>query len=301
ATVVLVIGAQNIGKRMTCQEFIGNLEGLDSGQDFPRDLLKALRASIRSADRLQWPPPAEPATPLNALSKPFLDLVPDPGAATHKQGLLVRKTHADIDGRRTPKGRRGWKAFTAALRGMVLYLHKAGVAPHPKPGNCPPGPLPTSQLQLHHFHTHHHRHFDYQHQHHKLSSPLPPRSHEEMESWIFRINVVAAEFSSPPFPAATASTKRFSRPLLPSMATKLPPEEQMRCHADRLAALCAELAQHQEARPDRRSRSKEQHEHRLRETYLLLEKTRYETYLRLLRHKIAAGTDDLAVVEAALG
>ncbi|GAA6105428.1 PH and SEC7 domain-containing protein 3 isoform X8 [Tachysurus ichikawai] len=31
---------QNIGKKMTCQEFINNLDGLNAGQDFPRDLLK---------------------------------------------------------------------------------------------------------------------------------------------------------------------------------------------------------------------------------------------------------------------
>ena len=31
---------QNIGKKMTCQEFINNLEGLDEGQDFPKDVLK---------------------------------------------------------------------------------------------------------------------------------------------------------------------------------------------------------------------------------------------------------------------
>uniref|UniRef100_A0ACB8F818 Uncharacterized protein n=1 Tax=Sphaerodactylus townsendi TaxID=933632 RepID=A0ACB8F818_9SAUR len=30
----------NIGKRMSCSDFIGNLEGLNGGSDFPRDLLK---------------------------------------------------------------------------------------------------------------------------------------------------------------------------------------------------------------------------------------------------------------------
>ncbi|GAA6100570.1 PH and SEC7 domain-containing protein 1 isoform X1 [Tachysurus ichikawai] len=31
---------QNIGKRMSCTQFIGNLEGLNNGQDFPKELLK---------------------------------------------------------------------------------------------------------------------------------------------------------------------------------------------------------------------------------------------------------------------
>ncbi|CDQ76408.1 unnamed protein product [Oncorhynchus mykiss] len=43
----------NIGKKMTCQEFINNLEGLNGGQDFPRELLKALHNSIKN-DKLEW-------------------------------------------------------------------------------------------------------------------------------------------------------------------------------------------------------------------------------------------------------
>lgn len=31
---------QNIGKRMSFAQFIGNLEGLNGGHDFPKDLLK---------------------------------------------------------------------------------------------------------------------------------------------------------------------------------------------------------------------------------------------------------------------
>ena len=42
-----------------------------------------------------------------------------------------------------------------------------------------------------------------------------------MHSWITRINVVAAMFSAPPFPAAIGSQKKFSRPLLPSSCTRL--------------------------------------------------------------------------------
>lgn len=42
-----------------------------------------------------------------------------------------------------------------------------------------------------------------------------------MQSWITRINTVAAMFSSPPFPAAIGSQKKFSRPLLPGTMSKL--------------------------------------------------------------------------------
>lgn len=47
------------------------------------------------------------------------------------------------------------------------------------------------------------------------------RNPEQMHSWITRINVVAAMFSAPPFPAAIGSQKKFSRPLLPSSCTRL--------------------------------------------------------------------------------
>lgn len=56
-----------------------------------------------------------------------------------------------------------------------------------------------------------------------------------MQSWITRINVVAAMFSAPPFPAAVSSQRKFSRPLLPSAATRLsqvPPALSTWCHWD---------------------------------------------------------------------
>lgn len=42
-----------------------------------------------------------------------------------------------------------------------------------------------------------------------------------MQTWINKINCVAAVFSAPPFPAAIGSQKKFSRPLLPATTTKL--------------------------------------------------------------------------------
>ncbi|XP_059892017.1 PH and SEC7 domain-containing protein 1-like isoform X3 [Gadus macrocephalus] len=44
---------QNLGKRMSCSQFVGNLEGLNDGQDFPKDLLKALYNAIKN-QKLQW-------------------------------------------------------------------------------------------------------------------------------------------------------------------------------------------------------------------------------------------------------
>ena len=54
-----------------------------------------------------------------------------------------------------------------------------------------------------------------------INMPVSPRSPEEMQGWISKINCVAAVFSAPPFPAAIGSQKKFSRPLLPATTTKL--------------------------------------------------------------------------------
>lgn len=35
---------------MTCGDFIGNLEGLNDGGDFPRELLKVVRGGIQPVD-----------------------------------------------------------------------------------------------------------------------------------------------------------------------------------------------------------------------------------------------------------
>jgi len=55
----------------------------------------------------------------------------------------------------------------------------------------------------------------------RLIRAFSPRSQEEMQTWINKINCVAAVFSAPPFPAAIGSQKKFSRPLLPATTTKL--------------------------------------------------------------------------------
>lgn len=54
--------------------------------------------------------------------------------------------------------------------------------------------------------------------HHRVSSS---RSTEQMNSWIGRINLVSALYSSPPFPAAVGSQRKFCRPILPATQSTL--------------------------------------------------------------------------------
>lgn len=98
---------------------------------------------------------------------------------------------------------------------------------------------------------------------------------KEMTSWIARINLAAATHSAPPFPAAIGSQRRFVRPILPAGPT----QSSLRNF------------------PERRGRSRELEEYRLRKEYLEHEKTRYEMYVQLLVARLHCPSDDLELWE----
>ncbi|XP_045140596.1 PH and SEC7 domain-containing protein 2 isoform X2 [Echinops telfairi] len=265
-------GHVNIGKKMSCQQFIANLDRLNDGQDFAKDLLKTLYSSIKS-EKLEWAidedelrkslselvddkfgTGSKKVTRILDGGNPFLDVPQALSATTYKHSVLTRKTHADMDGKRTPRGRRGWKKFYAVLKGTILYLQKDEYRPDKALSE---GDLKNA-IRVHHALAT--RAFDYS----KKSNVLKLKtadwrvflfqapSKEEMLSWILRINLVAAIFSAPAFPAAVSSMKKFCRPLLPSCTTRL------------------------------------------------CQKSRYETYIHLLAVKIKVGSDDLERIEARL-
>ncbi|CAM9762210.1 unnamed protein product [Bubo scandiacus] len=252
---------QRLGRAMTSAEFVANLSGMMDGQDFPREQLKALYGSIRS-EKLAW---------------------------------------AGV----TPWGRRGWKPFQAVLKGTVLYFLKPGGRTGTPRRPPEPGPFPAPQeeegpeveepLGVHHalaeraskytkrpnvfrLQTADWRVFLFQ-------APTP----EEMFSWISRINLVAALFSSPPFPAAVGSQRRFVRPILPAAPSRSPPEEQHRSHEAWMERVADELFEHQRNLPEKRGRARDLDEYRLKKEYLLYERRRYETYVQVLETWINAG------------
>ncbi|XP_067241324.1 PH and SEC7 domain-containing protein 1 isoform X1 [Chanodichthys erythropterus] len=310
----------NIGKRMSCTQFISNLEGLNGGQDFPKDLLKALYNSIKN-EKLQWTidedelrksfseldgrkdSASHTMKRINSGGNPLVSVAQQSSAQVYNDGFLVRKVHADTDGKKTPRGKRGWKTFYAILKGLILYLQKDEYRPDKQ----------LSDEDLKNAVSIHHslamRAADYSKRPNvfylrtadwRVFLFQAPNA-EQMQSWITRINIVAAMFSAPPFPAAIGSQKKFSRPLLPGSNTKLSQEEQLKSHETRFRAISAEL---QELRStlhiDRRTKSKDQEEYKQREEYLDFEKTRYGTYAMLLRAKIRTGETDLAAFEARL-
>lgn len=296
----------NIGKKMTCQEFINNLDGLNGGQDFPRELLKSLYNSIKN-EKLEWAVDGDELkkslseladknhhshsksiSRISSGSNPFLDIAHDPNAAVYKTGFLARKIHADMDGKKTPRGKRGWKTFYAVLKGMILYLQKDEYKPEKA----------LSEDDLKNAISVHHalaiKAMDYEKKPNVLKLKtadwrvflFQAQSPEEMESWIRTINSVAAMFSAPSFPAAIGSQKKFSRPLLPATTTRMSQEEQLKSHEAKLKHVSTELAEHRSYPPDKKVKAKEIDEYRLKEHYLEFEENRYEMYVKLLKEGV---------------
>lgn len=124
-------------------------------------------------------------------------------------------------------------------------------------------------------------------------------------SWIFRINLVAALFSAPAFPAAIGSRKKFCRPILPSSSTRLSQvqrstpdllclkhsvqqlisepffffpgclwlvqKEQLLSHENKLKQTSLELEEHRKLQPSGDPKSRDREEYRLKEHYLTYE------------------------------
>ncbi|XP_036385264.1 PH and SEC7 domain-containing protein 4 [Megalops cyprinoides] len=284
---------QNVGKPMSLSSFISNLDGMNEGQNFNRDTLKGLYNSIKS-EPLEWavdeeelktstmlPGDVRTDAPPRSRSNPFQDVPHDESAAVFKQGFLTRKTHADIDGKRTPWGKRGWKTFYAVLKGMVLYLLKEQYSTEWQSAE--------EAVSVHHALAEPAVNYTKKQNVLRLQTAdwrvflLQATSTEQMSSWICRINLVSALFSSPPFPAAVGSQRRFSRPILPATPCALTLESQLQSHSRMLDSFCLDLELLQEDPPDeRKAKAREIEEHKQREEYLQHEKTRYEVYLQML-------------------
>ncbi|KAK2921565.1 hypothetical protein Q8A73_001050 [Channa argus] len=309
----------NLGKRMSCSQFISNLEGLNDGKDFPKDLLKTLYSSIKN-EKLQWTIDEEELRKsmseladvrtdsashtmkrLGSGGNPLVSVAQQADGELYKSGFLVRKVHADPDGKRTPRGKRGWKSFYAMLKGLVLYLQKDEYRAERELMEEDV----KNAVSIHHSLAM--RAADYSKRPNvfylrtadwRVFMFQAPNA-EQMQSWITRINVVAAMFSAPPFPAAIGSQKRFSRPLLPGSNTKLSQEEQAKSHENRFRAVSSELADIASS-PERKVKGRELEEQKLRQEYLDFEKTRYGTYAMLLRAKLSSGDEDLSAFESRL-
>ncbi|KAM9137831.1 PH and SEC7 domain-containing protein 3-like isoform 1-T1 [Pangshura tecta] len=230
-------------------------------------------------------PHSKAITRIGHSSNPFLDIPHDPNAAVYKTGFLARKIHADMDGKRTPRGKRGWKTFYAVLKGTVLYLQKDEY----KPEKALSEEDLKNAISVHHALASKATDYEKRPNVLKLKTAdwrvllFQAQSPEEMQAWINKINCVAAIFSAPPFPAAIGSQKKFSRPLLPATTTKLSQDEQLKSHEAKLKQISTELAEHRSYPPDKKLKGKEVDDYKLKDHYLEFEKIRYEIYVALLK------------------
>ncbi|XP_048853221.1 PH and SEC7 domain-containing protein 2 isoform X15 [Brienomyrus brachyistius] len=283
---------QNVGKPMTVSSFVSNLEGMNDGGNFCKDLLKNLYSSIKS-DPLEWavneeelkcsllPGEEKAEAQPRSKSNPFQDVPHDKKATVYKHGLLTRKAHADIDGKRTPWGKRSWKTFYAVLKGMVLYLQKDEYRME----------WQSSEEVISVHHTLAEKADDYTKKPHvfRLQTAdwrvflFQASSAEQMSSWISRINLVSALYSSPPFPAAVGSQKKFTRPILPATQSTLSMDKQLESHCRMLQSFSEDLSFLTQSLPEgRKAKAREMEEYKLREEYLQHEKSRYEAYKQIL-------------------
>ncbi|XP_028653538.2 PH and SEC7 domain-containing protein 2-like [Erpetoichthys calabaricus] len=294
---------QNLGKAMTCSSFVSNLDGMNDEGNFPKDLLKSLYNSIKN-EKLEWAideeelqntlmPQGEDSVDGLARNKsnPFLDVAHDQKAKVYKQGFLTRKAHADIDGKKTPWGKRSWKVFYAVLKGMVLYLQK---------NECKPNWQNSEEvISVHHALAEQAVDYTKRPNVFRLQTAdwrvflFKASNTEQMNSWICRINLVAALFSSPPFPAAVGSQKKFVRPILPAAQSKNTQEEQLTAHSSWLEIFTYDLEDHQQNPPEGKKGRTRDLDHRVKEEYLQYEKSRYEVYVNLLQAKKKMLTEDL--------
>lgn len=302
---------KNIGKSMSSQDFITNLEGMNDGKDFPKDFLKALYHSIKSK-KLEWAvddeelqrsimPMSEDTINISGTTdkgSPFLEVLHDHKAPTYKQGFLSRKFHADIDGKKTPWGKRSWKTFYAVLKGTIIYLLKDEYMPDKQSSE--------EAISVHHSLATKAAEYNKRPHVFRLQTAdwriflFQAQSAEQMNSWITRVNLVAAMFSSPPFPAAIGSKRKFSRPIYPATVSKQKEEAQLESHDSMLQSILDDLDDHQLNVPDKKSKAKEFEEYKMKQEYFEYEKCRIETYVKLLKIKLNEGTDDLDKLEAQL-
>ncbi|XP_060825534.1 PH and SEC7 domain-containing protein isoform X10 [Bombus pascuorum] len=308
---------QNIGRKMSCNEFIENLSELNDGDNFPREVLKQLYNAIKSFP-LEWAFGAywlfrdeegdETANQaiqqgdgpaISGTGNPFLDVPNVTGATEFKKGYVMRKCCFDSNGKKTPFGKRGWKMYYCTLRELVLYLHKDEHG--------------FRNDSLHNAIRIHHalatKASDYTKKEHVFRLQTADQAEylfqtsdsKELQSWIDTINFVCASFSCQPLAGAVGSQRKFQRPLLPCSHTKLSPREQLRDHEERVSKLEAELEEHRRHPPERGAKALTVQNYKEKDAYLHHELKRYKTYAYLLRSRLAFTEVEPSLVESSIG
>ncbi|KFD46054.1 hypothetical protein M514_13058 [Trichuris suis] len=285
--------------KMSCHDFIEQIS--QSARSYSRDLLKMLYHSVKSSSlRLHSDtkrsektlPSSDRLTLLNERLQ-----APDPESqAEYKKGWVMRKCIVDKGGKKVPFGRRGWRMFFAILKGTILYLQK-------DEGNVRGCGyiIYRNAIGLHHAYAE--RATDYTKKKHvfKLHTYtyaeylFQTSEPDEVHSWVTAINCSAACFSSPKPIGVSLENNRFSlfsRPLLPSVTTKLSLSDQMKSHEVRIQEIEMSLAKLRQNPPCRSCKSCQLLKFAEKEVYLLYELRRYKAYVELLQGVVVEAEPD---------
>ncbi|CDW54021.1 Sec7 and PH 9 domain containing protein [Trichuris trichiura] len=287
--------------KMSCHDFIEQIS--QSAHSYSRDLLKMLYHSVKSSSlRLHSDtkrsektlPSSDRLTLLNERLQ-----APDPESqAEYKKGWVMRKCIVDKGGKKVPFGRRGWRMFFAILKGTILYLQKDEGSVR----GCG-YIIYRNAIGLHHAYAE--RATDYTKKKHvfKLHTYtyaeylFQTSEPDEVHSWVTAINCSAACFSSPKPIGVSLENNRFSlfsRPLLPSVTTKLSLSDQMKSHEVRIQEIEMSLAKLRQNPPCRSCKSCQLLKFAEKEVYLLYELRRYKAYVELLQGVVVEAEPDEA-------
>ncbi|CAH2002017.1 unnamed protein product [Acanthoscelides obtectus] len=312
---------QNIGRKMTCNEFIENLAGLNECENFPREVLKQLYHAIKNYP-LEWALDEENEDGnvqsqmrnndvINLGGNPFLDVPISANAIEYKKGYVMRKCCYEANAKRSvcclflaPFHKRGWKMFYCTLRDLVLYLHKDENGFR---RNQIGGDNLHNAIRIHHALAT--KATDYTKKQYVFRLQTADQAEylfqtsdsKELQSWIDTINFVCASFSAPPLEAAVGSQKKFQRPLLPCSHTKLNLREQLTDHEERVMRLESMLEEHRRSPPEKGAKSQVVQNYKEKEVYLNYELKRYRTYTYILRTKLSQYLEMGATVSATMG
>ncbi|XP_066261858.1 PH and SEC7 domain-containing protein isoform X2 [Euwallacea similis] len=290
---------QNVGRKMNCADFIENLNDLNEGENFSKDILKHLYHAIKGHP-LEWALDNDDGdvgqshlrnNEVNLLGNPFLDVPNSSNAVEYKKGYVMRKCCYEANAKRTPFHKRSWKMFYCTLRDMVLYLHKDENGFRK---NQMGGDNLHNAIRIHHALATKAQDYTKKQYVFRLQTAdqaeylFQTSDSKELQSWIDTVNFVAASFSAPPLEAAVGSQKKFQRPLLPCSHTKLNLREQLEDHEERVVRLETTLEDHRKNPPDKGAKSLVVQNYKEKEAYLVFEIKRYRTYAYMLRSRAPA-------------
>ncbi|GMR48326.1 hypothetical protein PMAYCL1PPCAC_18521 [Pristionchus mayeri] len=284
-------------KKMSCREFINNMGHM--GHEYGKPLLKALYQSIKDQPLVYAGVRSEGEKKKKSRGQHSMPLEMDPRSQIeYKRGYLMRKIVYDSDGTPTPFGRRGWRMLYVRVRALALYFSRDENEP-------PLYNALSGAVLLHHSLAEKATDYTKRKNVFRLRTAglgeilFQASSDSEVSSWLHTLNLVAASFSSPSLPPAIDNRGEIVWPVLPKIHSSASAEDQMSHHEHSLCSLRKELDRLHSNAPPVRSKGKEVEKYFFNQRLLMLEISRYEVYISLLRSRMDGHSSDSGIVSKA--